>query len=300
MPTKIDWTDESWNPVTGCTKISTGCKFCYAERKTKRLVAMGTAKYAAGFDTVVCHPDTLEIPLRWKKPRLVFVNSMSDLFHKDVPDEFIAEVFYTMARTERHTFQLLTKRPERAVAALAELGPVWDHAAFYQRDSEYPLWPLPNVWLGTSVENQEMANERIPHLLRCPAAGHFLSVEPLLEEIVLQQAHCTECDAWVPGDLSWGHPCGARDAHGKPLDACEAYRDLGIDWVIIGCESGPKRRPFKNEWARDLVQQCAAAGVPVFVKQLRDEHNNVVRGPAEWDGWPDWARRDFPEKESKL
>lgn len=158
--TRIEWTDATWNPVTGCTKVSQGCKHCYAERLAKRLQAMGSARYRNGF-AVTLHPEVLELPLRWRKPQRIFVNSMGDLFHPAVPDAFLAAVFAVMARAPWHRFQVLTKRPERA-AQLADRLP----------------WP-PHVWLGTSVESAAVV-DRIQWLTRCPAAVRFLSCEPLL------------------------------------------------------------------------------------------------------------------------
>ncbi len=248
MGTKIEWCDATWNPVTGCTKISAGCKNCFAERTTKRLQAMGTPKYAAGFGKVVCHRDTLEIPSRWKKPRRVFVNSMSDLFHEDVPVGFLLKVWDVMDMNNRHVFQVLTKRPENARDFIEFAKPA-DEAG----------WPLPNVWLGTSVENQAMADQRIPHLLETPAAVRFLSVEPLIAPVNLAE----------------------------PLGPLYPW----LDWVIIGCESGHNRRPCELEWVESIVDQCDAAGVPVFVKQL-DLNGRVSKDPAEW---PKWARlRNYP------
>jgi len=327
MGTGIQWADETWNVTTGCTKISPGCKHCYAERMSKRLQAMGVKKYAAGFSKVVCHPEALGIPLRWKKPRMVFVDSMSDLFHEHVPDEFIDKAFAVMALCPQHTFLVLTKRPKRMAEYITDRHQLWNGFHYFTGPSisthddvekwckahglsrvererrmdiicegggfhfEAQSWPLSNVHLGTTVENQEMADKRIPHLLKTPAAVRFLSLEPLLEEIVLPRAHCTECDAWVPGDLPWGHPCVAKDARGKPFDACESYRDLGIDWVIIGCESGPNRRPCELDWVKSPIDQCDAAGVPVFVKQI-PINDRVSKDPVEW---PEWAKlRQYP------
>ncbi len=206
----IEWTEATWNPVTGCTKISPGCKFCYAERMAKRLQAMGKERYADGFDLTL-QPDVVELPLRWKKPRIIFVNSMSDLFHKDVPTTFIQDCFRVMSEASQHTFQVLTKRPER-VAEIAE---------------ELP-WP-PNVWMGTSVENQDYV-WRIRMLREIPAAVRFLSVEPLL------------------GPISR-----------LPIS--------GIDWVIVGGESGPGARPMKEEWVTQIRDRCLKFEVPFFFKQ---------------------------------
>ncbi len=212
MPTKssIEWTEMTWNPVTGCTKVSQGCKRCYAERMAKRLRAMGSDRYRNGFG-VTLHPDLLEVPRRWRQPRTVFVNSMSDLFHEDIPEPYIGRVFDTMRECPRHTFQILTKRAER----LAELG-------------GRLLWPG-NVWMGVSVEDSRVLN-RIDHLRSVPAAVRFLSLEPLI----------------------------------GPLDQLDLR---GIDWVIVGGESGPRARPMSREWVTSILKQCRAAGVAFFFKQ---------------------------------
>ncbi len=206
----IEWTDATWNPVTGCTKVSPGCKNCYAERLAARLRAMGNTRYQNGF-RVTLHPDLLTLPLRWRQPRRIFVNSMSDLFHEAVPETFIHRAFEMMVRADWHIFQILTKRSER-LAALASHLP----------------W-TPNIWQGVSVESARYTN-RIKHLRTVPAAVRFLSVEPLLGSIPA-----------------------------LPLD--------DIDWVIVGGESGPGRRPMAAAWAREIRDQCIEAGVPFFFKQ---------------------------------
>ena len=229
---KIEWTDATWNPVTGCNKISPGCKNCYAERMSKRLKATGMAKYRNGFD-VTLHPDTLEIPLRWRKPRSIFVNSMSDLFHDEVPDEFIAQVFDVMTRAHWHRYQVLTKRPER-VASL---------------NSQLP-WPA-HVWMGASVESQDYIH-RIDRLRETDAVIKFLSLEPLL----------------------------------GPLPNLDLN---GIDWVIVGGESGPGARPMQADWARDIRDQCLDAGVPFHFKQwggvFKKRHGRTLDGRT-WDETP--------------
>jgi len=206
----IEWTDATWNPVTGCTKISPGCKHCYAERLAERLQAMGNRRYTNGF-SLTLHPDQIDLPLRWRQPRQIFVNSMSDLFHEAVPDEYIRRVFETMVQARWHVFQVLTKRSSR----LAELA------------GRLP-WPS-NVWQGVSVENADYVS-RVADLVKVPAAVRFLSVEPLL----------------------------------GPIDALPL---TGIDWVIVGGESGPGHRPIRPEWVREIRDQCAAAGVAFFFKQ---------------------------------
>lgn len=209
---RIEWTERTWNPVLGCTKISAGCKHCYAEVMARRLQAMGAPGYEHGFKTVRVLPNRLAEPLERSKPTLYFVNSMSDLFHDKVPEAFVRQVFDVMERTPQHTFQLLTKRAER-LSRFAQARRVPD-----------------NVWIGVSVENKRHGVPRIAHLQAAPANTRFLSVEPLLEDV---------------GEL-----------------------DLtGIDWVIVGGESGHKARPMKPEWARNVQRQCEAQGVLFFFKQ---------------------------------
>jgi protein gp37 len=241
--TKISWTDASWNPVAGCTPVSPGCLNCYAAKMAHRLEAMGQAKYRgltigspdSGFNgTVRCDEEALTIPLRWRKPRRIFAPSMGDLFHKAVPFEFIDRVFSAMAPCPHHTFQVLTKRPER----MAEY--------FGNANTPTPYKKFPNCWLGTSVEDQARADERIPWLLKCPAAVRFLSLEPLLG----------------PVDLDKALGCGDSTHRGQGNAKCD-----GIDWVIVGGESGPGARPFNYDWARSIRDQCRAAGVAFFMKQ---------------------------------
>jgi protein gp37 len=206
----IEWTESTWNPLTGCTKISPGCTHCYAERMALRLRAMGQPNYARGFQLTM-HENALELPLKWKKPQTIFVNSMSDLLHKDVPVEFIAKVFDVMRRADWHRYQILTKRSDR----LLELSP------------RLP-WK-PHIWMGVSVESLRYVF-RIEYLRKTGAAVKFLSLEPLL------------------GPLP-----------GLNLD--------GINWVIVGGESGPGCRPMEPEWARGIRDQCRRAEVPFFFKQ---------------------------------
>lgn len=250
--TSIQWTDKTWNPVTGCTKVSAGCKNCYAERVFPR--AYGKDRK---FTDVRTHEDRLDQPLRWRKPARVFVNSMSDLFHEDVPDVFIVECFSMMALAYWHTFQILTKRPERMREFVSRydvglLSPfmalesgggitiktVWQALDRKRRDKVEFSWPLPNVWLGVSVEDQKTADERIPILQKVPAAIRFVSYEPALGQIDITEH--------LMGMTSCGRP----------------------DWLIVGGESGPSARPFDLAWAIDIVRQCKAAGTAVFVKQL--------------------------------
>lgn len=251
--TKIEWTDETWNPVTGCTKVSQGCKHCYAERMATRL--RGRHGYPAEDPfRVTLRPERLTEPLRWKKPRRVFVCSMSDLFHEDVPDQFIDQVFAVMVLRPDCTFQVLTKRPERMKSYMAAVygrkRRLCDAAAYKMElgvlagtviARALGEGSIPNVWLGTSVENQATADERIPHLLQTPAAVRFLSCEPLLGSI----------------DLAYSCFNGADSFGTMP----------GIHWVIVGGESGPGARPIGTEWVRSLRNQCQSARVPFFFKQ---------------------------------
>lgn len=251
---KIAWTDATWNPTTGCSKVSAGCKHCYAERQWPRLSAPGQPYEGREFTDIQCHPKRLHQPMLWLKPRRIFVNSMSDLFHESVTDEFIAAVFSVMANARWHTFQVLTKRPERALEWFrksAKLSRAWyaDSAAKYGFNFpryEHP-WPPENVWLGVSIEDQETANERIPLLLDIPATVRFLSIEPLIGPVDFHEAR----DSWIKKTLAW---------HTTPMLS-------SIDWVIVGGESGPKARPMHPEWVRTLRDQCAERDVPFFFKQ---------------------------------
>ena len=245
--TNIEWTEATWNPVTGCSKVSAGCKHCYAERDWVRLSANPHTRYhGRGFTDVQCHGDVLELPLRWKRPRRIFVNSMSDLFHESVPDLFIADVFGVMAAAPQHTYQVLTKRPERAAWLLGGKGILSFAAAVAECAALYSdvdiEWPLQNVWLGVSIEDQATADERIPILLQTPAWIRWVSAEPLLG----------------PVDIS-GY-----------LDGTVVHADItrpNVDWVVAGGESGPNARPMHPDWARSLRHQCVEACVPFLFKQ---------------------------------
>ena len=260
--THIEWTDATWNPVTGCTRVSPGCVNCYIDWAPPFRVEGrhftdrdGNRSHAIGATTGVrLHPDRLDWPLRkrsWRGKR-VFVCSLADLFHDDVPDEYIARVFAVMALTPEVTYQVLTKRPARMRALLASgtfAGMVW-------RDVDDPSWPLPNVWMGVTVEDQERAYLRIPILLDTPAVVRWLSCEPLLGPVNLPVCRCLGV-----GSI----------AHGRnwPDTVCDQCGGSGsqIDWVVVGGESGPNARPMHPDWARSLRDQCASAGVPFLFKQ---------------------------------
>ena len=231
MTTKVEWCDETWNPVTGCTPISEACQHCYASRMAKRLAGRYGYPTGDGF-AVTLHPDKLNEPLRWKKPRRAFVCSMGDLFHEDVSDEWIKKVFNAMStdilQPCLHTYMILTKRPKRM-------------ADFFAKNTKHGTEPWPNVWLGVTAENQARADERIPILLSIPAAVHFVSVEPMLE----------------PVDLCYSAFNGA--------DSLSAM--AGIDWVIAGPETGPGARECPKYAISELADQCESARVPFFDKR---------------------------------
>jgi len=292
LNTSIEWTDATWSPVTGCTKVSTGCKHCYAERLFPRVYGKDTVLYHPNtmnpgtrprkFTDVKLHPERLEQPLHWKKPRMIFVNSMSDLFHEDVPFEFIDKIFAVMALTKRHTFQILTKRPERMLEYLT-INDLWAHKVLPEIDKlhsaygspvEY-IWPLRNVWLGISCENQATADERIPVLLQVPAAVRFLSCEPLLDEINLSRylGKSMYCDRHgFVSYIKWTtmKTCGLcmEEMSCAAGSATSLRRELShLDWIIIGGESGPNYRPMNLDWAYSIGNQCQEADVPFFFKQ---------------------------------
>lgn len=226
---KIHWTEKVFNPITGCTPASEGCAHCYAARMANRL--RGRCGYPQDDPfRVTLHPDKLSEPRRWKKPCRIFVCSMGDLFHEDVPFVEIDRVFRVIAENPQHTFIVLTKRPERTAVYYAHAATYFQRRGFDSGQG----WPLPNLWLGVTVENQERADERIPILLNTPAAVRFVSVEPMLEKVNL-----------------FGYA------------ACMP----GLDWVICGCESGPSARSFDLRWARMLRDQCVDSGTPFFFKQ---------------------------------
>ncbi len=228
----IEWTESTWNPVTGCTKISSGCENCYAERMAKRLQAMGQPNYRNGFNLTL-HPHVVDLPLRWKKPQMIFVNSMSDLFHEEVPLDFIKKIFSTMNLATQHTFQVLTKRAHR----LSDLSALLPWAE--------------NIWMGVTVESANY-KQRIECLQQTDAFIKFLSLEPLLEDI---------------GQL-----------------------DLkGIDWVIVGGESGPKARPIKTSWIRNIKRQCEEQKIPFFFKQwggINKKKSGRLLDGQTWDEMP--------------
>lgn len=303
--TGIQWCDATWNPVRGCSMVSPGCTNCYAMTMAARfdrpgMWGEGLTRNGRWNGRVVPQPDKLGDPLRWRKPRRIFVNSTSDLFHEDVPNKFIAAVFGVMSAAPQHTFQILTKRAERmerwfrAVSAvslgygdMSRGGSLFSAENASGRTLDAPTigaWPLPNVWLGVSVEDQERADERIPHLLRTPAAVRFLSCEPLLGLIDLEDI----------GDVI------KRDALAVDTEADSiGGEEHALSWVIVGGESGRNARPCDVAWIRDIVGQCREAGVACFTKQLgaRPLWRNIADMPIDvyraWDAQR--AGEPFPE-----
>jgi protein gp37 len=340
--TQIEWTDATWNPITGCSRVSEGCRNCYAEIMAARFSKPG--QWGEGLAKIVTRADgtkdhrwtgklqfnerALDKPLRWRKPRLIFVNSTSDLFHESVPDEWIDRVFAVMALAPQHTFQVLTKRPERARAYLmgvecdgarrfnvataaeqiANNFPIWDGHGYRLWDGYagkdwdkkvtrvlcIPPWPLPNVWLGTSIEDQATADARIPHLLATPAAVRFVSAEPLLGPVDLMEVAIPRPE--LRASLIWDALRGWGGAPSK------------IDWLIVGGESGPGARPMHPDWARSLRDQCQTAGAAYFFKQVGEwtaweefgslplfrnpytlaEEDRHILFPSDWDNAPNW------------
>lgn len=345
--TSIEWTDTTWNPVRGCSRVSPGCVNCYAERMAARFSGPGqpfeglakrTSSGPRWTGKVEMIGQRLLDPLGWRKPRRVFVNSMSDLFHEGLEDRRIDLVFGVMAITPRHTYQILTKRPERMLEYFSQpdiRGRVARAGARYLDPPAFPpyadtVWPLPNVWLGVSVEDQERADERIPPLLQTPAAVRFLSCEPLLGPVNLPKGLRSTRTIHVSADVQGmlrnrsfdclqhddGRPMTRREAedelfalHAKgvklipagpcegfdPQSGCPGHPNPNLDWVIVGGESGPGARRMEVEWARSLVEQCRIADVPVFVKQM-GSHGKVHPKGGDPSEWPEDLRvREFPE-----
>jgi protein gp37 len=280
---KIEWTEATWNVLTGCSLKSPGCRFCYAMKlaggrlrndPTRAGLTQDTKNGPVWTGEVRFNEHMLDLPLRWQRPRKIFVCAHSDLFHENVPDDWIDLIFAVMAESPQHTFQVLTKRPERALAYLSAgarrafineaIGSLVHEGKWRKGERWNGQWPLPNVWLGVSVENQEAADERIPLLLQAPAVVRWISAEPLLGPVNLR---------WAP----YAHQAQGksyrqyleREGH---VNEYEALRRL--DWVVVGGESGTFSRPMHPEWATSLRDQCKAAGVAFLFKQ-----------------WGDWAPR---------
>ncbi|HEX3957750.1 MAG TPA: phage Gp37/Gp68 family protein [Trebonia sp.] len=331
---KIEWTSgddgtpgATWNPVTGCTKVSPGCDRCYAEAFAERWRGIPGHHFENGFD-VTLRPERLSQPLRWKRPRRIFVNSMSDLFHESVPDEFLHRVFAVMAMASQHTFIVLTKRHARMRSLLQDdcrcgkghvpgihlrsamdwagtshsptyVPGVIGHDVYHERE-----WPLPNVWLGVSAEDQKWADIRIPALLDTPAAVRFVSAEPLLGPIDLhgladEHGHRPKLNYWLPPGRPYFPPGEPGSLLSGPIATAPA-----LDWLIAGGESGSGARPCEMDWLRLLRDQCDGAAVPFFCKQLGSTLGRELgAGPkgGDWDAWPDDLRvRQFPRAAAEV
>jgi protein gp37 len=307
--TGISWCDTTWNPIRGCSRVSEGCRHCYAEEMAARIVRMGKGK-PTPYDGLVTSKlkvisddeqhveahwtgqvsfdaDKLAEPLHWRKPKRIFVNSMSDLFHVSLTNDQIAAVFGVMAACPQHTFMVLTKRSKRMREWFGWRSSVSESAGYIcarllnaaldvipegTRMHIHSSWPLPNVWIGVSVENQAAADERIPDLLATPAAVRFLSCEPLIGPVDLDMGRC---DDPYHGESEWG----LADDDATPwCNECDEERSFGhwlraedgIDWVIAGCESGPGARQCDVDWMRSIRDQCTAESVPFFLKQARE------------------------------
>jgi len=291
----IEWTDATWNPTVGCTKVSAGCDHCYAETLVNRFAGTSPA-FPTTFDIVNLRSDRfLTQPLRWRKPRRIFVNSLSDLFHKDVPDEFIARVFAVMAACPQHTFQLLTKRHGRMRSLLnsPEFQVLAGRAAFDLIQQEHRpvgwdahIWPLPNLWLGVSAEDQDTANLRIPALLNTPAAVRWVSAEPLLGPIDMTPY----VQGWAEGPPAHDPRCDG-DCRFCPIQTQIQARSL--DWIVVGGESGAHARPMESGWVRDIRDQCATAGISFLFKQWggrTPKANGRDLDGRTWDEYPTQPR----------
>ncbi len=243
---KIEWTDETWNPITGCEPVSEGCENCYAHRMAKRLAGRFGYPKDEPFRPGVLHKDKLAAPQHWDKPRKVFVCSMGDLFHSAVSFWDIVKVFRAMRSAEQHIFQILTKRPARMLEFVE-----------WTRDKDLYCWPLSNVWVGVTAESQERADERIPKLLQIPAAVRFVSCEPLLGPVNIWK--------YVTKNLS--NPSGPPGRALTDEEKAERWGKPSLDWIICGGESGPGARPTHPDWVRSLRDQCQAADVPFIFKQ---------------------------------
>ncbi|RHZ96496.1 phage Gp37/Gp68 family protein [Cereibacter sphaeroides] len=298
---KIEWTDSTWSPITGCTLASPGCQHCYAadlaatrlsqHPSRSGLTKRNAAGVAAWTGEVRLNTQWLDQPLRWRRPRKVFVCAHADLFHEAVPDEWIDRVFAVMALAPQHTFQVLTKRAARmreyvlglkcdgarrfviasAAEQIANNFPIWDGNGYRLWDGyagkewdvkvtsvlQGPQWPLPNVWLGVSAEDQQRADERIPDLLATPAAIRFVSLEPLLGPVDLTAVQALGRAGWL---------CPLTGDH-KLSPAHADHRGQRLDWIIVGSESGRHARPCNVDWVRSIRDQCVSSGVPLLWKQ---------------------------------
>ena len=302
--TKIEWTNATWNPITGCSVVSPGCTNCYAmqlaggrlrDHPSRAGLTRPSKAGPVWTGEVRFNEQWLDQPLRWRKPKRIFVCAHGDLFHEDVPDEWIDRIFAVMALAPQHTFQMLTKRPERMrayshdtetpekVFTVTVETPGWQGELVKAAGAtvEHLLWPLPNVWLGTSVEDQARADERIPHLLATPAAVRFVSAEPLLGSVDFSRIGLWLCKHWKTKDSLTTAPWCPEDRSKWwwERQALRGPRQEMLDWIIVGGESGPGARPMELAWARSIRDQCREANVPVFIKQLGARPREICTSP---------------------
>jgi protein gp37 len=264
--TKIEWATSTWNPIIGCSHVSPGCNNCYAERMANRLASNPLMKQA--YAPVITNgkwnscthliDSALEKPFQWKKPRTIFVCSMSDLFHESTPFEWVDKVIDVIRWAKNHTYLILTKRPQKMFEYFTKHVP----EKYMMDNGNY----LDNLWLGVTSENQEEADKRIPILLQIPAAKRFVSVEPMLGPVDFSSNWHSYLDGW--------ETIMSGNSGGMPIE--QRKETNSIDWVIVGSESGPGRRECKEEWVKDIINQCESAMVPVFVKQLHRNGKKVV------------------------
>lgn len=296
----ISWTEATWNPIVGCSIVSPGCTNCYAMQQAARITRMNPASHYEGTTKEVNGnyvwtgvlkqaPDHIATaPLRWKKPRLIFVNSMSDLFHESIPDEWIDRVMAVMTISQQHTFQVLTKRPQRMRSYLSaitkeriqKMAYELSHCVQYEGRWLFDL-PLPNVWFGVSAEDQTRFNERQDDLINTPAAVRFVSYEPALGNIDI----CEAVGMWWNQTMnSW------EGSHSRPINR-DKWGGKKIDWIIYGGESGPDFRPDQVRWAEGMMEQCKAAGIAFYYKQdsgLRSGKQGRASAGL-------WAMKEFPQ-----
>ena len=314
----IEWTDATWNIITGCTLVSEGCRHCYAAKlaatrlanpPSRKGLARQNAKGEYKFTGEVrFNEQWLDQPLRWKRPRKIFVCAHGDLFHEGVSDDWLDQVFAVMALCPQHVFQVLTKRPERMRAYFAggALNRVWNAAValdcqhhvandevgsfLLPADPKNPTWPLPNVWLGTSVEDQERADERIPVLLDTPAAVRWISAEPLLGPVDLQSIKiaCPNDPADCCGGQAYDDVLN-RTTTCRACEGPEVWNGPRLDWVVVGGESGAGARPMHPDWARSLRDQCKDAGVPFLFKQWGSNEPGELLDDGRDEPWRRWA-----------
>ncbi len=301
---KINWLaapgyiPETWNPVTGCTPVSAGCANCWARAMVHRfnhIHGFDSDGDALAFSAITEHENVYDDPYYWRKPRMCFICSTGDLFHENVDQGMSNLVLTRVAELFKHRFLILTKRARQMYEFMSTVD---NKQGVFNTTYPSRAWPLSNLWLGVSVEDQATADERIPLLLQTPAAVRFVSVEPMLGPIDMSPQFI---DGKVFAPLGEERMIDCGGCKGTPVHPsnpggqspyCPGHDAGGIDWLIVGCESGPRRRPCDPAWVKSIIEQCDAAGVPVFVKQFDlytpSGANRVSHDPAEW---PEWARR---------